>query len=86
MAPLLLLNILRGGRIILDVGTEDCDRCEIMRRNHKQCLAQSPRAMYSASVVEKATVFWRRLFQQMTDPPRVKRYPVVDLRVSEQVA
>jgi hypothetical protein len=85
-APLLSLKMLRGGKEIGDVGMGVWVRCDIILRNHKQCFAQSPSAMYSASVVERATVGCRRLFQLISDPPNVNTYPVVDLRVVVQAA
>ena len=42
-------------------------------------LAASLTAMYSASVVESATVYCLELFQLIAPPFRVKTYPEMDL-------
>lgn len=86
IGPFLSLKPLRGGSMIFEVGIGDWDKCEIIHWNHKQCFVQSPSAIYSAWLVESATVACLRLFQKNIDLPSVNMYPVVDMRISGQAA
>src|SRR3978361_1200339 len=78
MAPALLLSIVKASSFL----SPTC-------RSSNSCLSQiacrvaSAEAMYSASVVDSATVACRRLFHATTPPNVLKMYPVVDCRVSK---
>ena len=42
--------------------------------------------MYSASVVDRATVAYKVAFQLIAQPPREKTYPIIDLLLSKSPA